>query len=234
MGLACAALFATAAWRTWRRARAPGATRLRSFAIFWLGSGAYVGADSLWSFAWIAGVESLLLGVIVLEMKVAAVCAAFAGLLVYLLSIYRPGPFVPPAVAASYLALFLALGAYYAWRSPVGAHANFASLSLDYARVAPEPVWNALLLLLFVPPIVATLAYASLLRVASHPAQRRRIALTSAALLLFFAPDLLGWISHWTWWDLAERALALGAGAMILGATPRSELETGRQDASAA
>jgi hypothetical protein len=221
LGLLCGALFLVAAARTLRRAH--GAPHpLRAFAVFWLGGGLYVGVDAAWGLASLVGLDSLPLAIVALQVKVASACASFAALVVYLVAIYkggRPGR-SEPVIGGAYLVLFLALEAYYTWRAPVGDHVGFASLGLDYARPQPGVAWDALLALLFVPPIVASLAYASLLRVANDGPSRRRIALTSASLLLFFAPDLVGWlVGDWPAWDLVERVLALCAGLGILAAT---------------
>lgn len=220
LGLACAAFFLVAAKRTWRRARDDASLPLSQFAVFWLGAAGYVGADALWSLAWIAGQDSLPLGVAILQLKLAAVCASFAGLVAYLLAIYTGRkPRTNLAVASAYLALFLALESYYMWRGPLGDHVGFASLGLDYARGAPA-VWRVLVVLLFGPPLVAAAAYARLWRVATEPGARRRVALTSASLFVFFAPELAGWfVGTWPGWFLVERGLALAAGVGMLVAT---------------
>lgn len=219
LGLACGALFVAAGARTWRRALEQGSPPLRAFAVFWLGSGAYIGADAAWRAAWLGGEHSLLVAVAVLQVKVAAVCAGFAGLVVYLLAIYSPRR-LRLRVAAAYFALFLALETFYTWRGPVGAYQGYSSLGLDYARSPPPFVWDALLVALFLPPLLATLGYASLYRLAPDGAAKRRIALTSGSLLLFFVPDLARWlVGGWEAWDLVERGLALGAGGVILAAT---------------
>lgn len=220
LGLAGAALFATAGVRTWRRARATASPPLRAFAVFWLAAGAYLGLNAMWIVAWLAGLDALPVSIAILEAKVAAVCASFAGLVCYLLAIYAGRRRLVLPVGAAYAGLLLAMETYYAWRAPVGQHASLASLGLDYLRPQQTLVWDALLVLLFVPPIVATLAYASLHRLGADPAARRRIRWTAASLLLFFAPDLVGWLAgRWTGWDVVELALALCAGVGMLLAT---------------
>ncbi|MEA3201160.1 MAG: hypothetical protein QOE90_2588 [Thermoplasmata archaeon] len=230
LGLACAALLAWGGVRTWRRAIATGSPPLRAFAVFWLGAAGYVGADALWGLAWTSRFDELPFALAILQVKLASVCASFAGLVVYLLVIFSGSRRLRLPVAGAYLALFLALEAYYAWRAPFGVHVGFSSLGLDYLRPQPAPVWDALLLLLFGPPLVATVAYASLLRVTPGRAARRRVVLTSAALLLFFAPDLVGWlVGDLWWWDMAERALAFAAGLGILAATGTAPMRSPRR-----
>lgn len=219
MGLVGAALFAAVGARTLRRAKGER-TALRAFAVFWLGAAGYVGADSAWAALHVLGADALPLAVLALQAKLASVCASFAGLVVYLARVYRGDTRWRAPVAFSYLALFLALEAYYLYRIPVADRATFAAMAIDYARAAPKPVWDALLVLLFVPPIVATVAYATLARHASDGATRTRIRWTTASLLLFFAPDLVAWLAgSWPAWPLVERALALASGLGVIVAT---------------
>jgi len=221
LALLCATLFAVAAWRTLDRGKR-AAGPLRAFAVFWLGGAGYAGADALWSFAYLAGVDALPVGIVVLQVKIASACASFAALASYLFGVFTGKSRANFPLAAGYLGLFLAIESYYAWRGPYAVHAGFSGLGLDYARDAPF-VWDALLVLLFVPPIVATIAYVSLLRFAPSSRVRRRILLTTGSLALFFGPDLVGYLTgHWEWWDLAERALGLVAGlGMLFATSPR-------------
>jgi hypothetical protein len=69
--------------------------------------------------------------------------------------------------------------------------------------------------MLFLPPLIATLAYTRLLAHAHEPATRYRIAMTSTSLALFFIPMFLGWrAGGFPWWGGVERALSIG---MIVG-----------------
>lgn len=225
LALAVSLLYLRVGQLVLRRARDESTPGLASFALFWAGVGAYGLADSLWTLASVATTPPLALGVTVLHVKLLGGAAGFFGLVNYLLLIYAGKRRLVPLVAALYVVVYAALVYWYAWRDPVGQHLGRWGASLDYANDNPL-AWRGVVLMLFVPPILATLAYALLLRVATDPLQRLRVALVSMSLLVFFAGLTMGWLSgRWPWWGLAEKVLALAlAGGVLMSMRPAPRL----------
>lgn len=208
--LTVAAFLAARAWRT-------RSWPLFGLALFWAGVGAYALADALMTALWLAGVAAFALGVVALHWKVATICVAFGGLVGYLAYVYSASRRVVVAVALWYAALAAAYEGWYAARAPRGIAAHVWGTSLQYAHEGPQLAWWALLVALFLPGIVAAVLYARLAGYAGSPTIRRRILVTSTALMLFFVPSLSAWLyGHWYWWGLVEKIIGIAAGVLML------------------
>lgn len=203
-----------------RRGRIEGQPTLLFFAAFWVGIGGYALVESAWALSYLAGLHAMPVALFVLHMKIVASVVAFAGLVSFVLSIHGADKRVRGVVVGAYGILLALVETFYSWRDPIGQKASTWGIQLVYANNAVEPWWTLVLVLLFVPPLVAALFYAALLRITREREQRYRIALTSASLLLFFAPLLLGWrAGDWPWWGAVEKALAIAMAAGIVLAT---------------
>lgn len=209
-----------------RRSREEKQPALLLFAAFWVGVGLYGLAEALWILAWLAGVSSLPVALLVLHLKIVATVGGFAGLVGYLLAIRGVDRRIIGAIFGSYALVLAVVETFYSWRTPVGQEAGSWGMSLVYLENATEPWWSMLLVLLFVPPLLASLSYALLLRTTDDPTVRYRIALTSASLFLFFAPLFLGWrAGGFPWWGGVEKGLsALMALGVILATWPPSRV----------
>lgn len=193
-----------------RRRRDTGVPAFAWFALFWLGVGTYGLAEAAWSLAWLAGAHGLWLGLLVLQVKIFASVSAFLGLVAYVALLVTGRRRLLRPLVAAYALLFLATETFYLWKGPIGQRVGLWGMRLDYVQTSVEPWWTMLLVALFVPPMLAALAYASLARIADDPILRRRIGLMALALLGFFGPLLLGWMSgNIPWWGLAEKGLSL-------------------------
>lgn len=202
-----------------RRAERERAAPLLLLGMFWLGVGTYTGVEALWNLKVLLGVPGLATGLVVLQVKLLASIAGFAGLVGYLVLIYtgRRGWLVP--LAAAYFALYVGAVYYYVNRWPVGEHVARWGAQLEYARPGGGLWWNLLVLAWFVPPALASLAYASLLRHLEAPEQRYRLVVVSFGFLVFFLPAPFGWITgSWEWWGLVEKSLALCSTLVFLAA----------------
>jgi hypothetical protein len=197
----------------------PSHFAIRLLALFWYGAGTYALVESLWSFSTFAGVGGLAVGEIVLQLKLLSSIGGFGGLVCYLLAIYTGRARVVALVAVAYVGIYASALYYYAWRDPVAQEAGIWGARLVYANPGGGPYWTALVLALFVPPALAALAYASLVRLVRDPAGRYRITVVSLGLLLFFAPMPMGWVTGaFPWWGLAEKLLGLTSALVVVAA----------------
>lgn len=186
------------------------------FAAFWVGIGTYALAEALWSLAYAAGRSPLPFALFVLHVKIVASVVGFGGLVSYLLAIHATDARLRGVVVGAYGVILAITETFYSWRGPIGQEAHTWGVGLVYARNAVEPWWTILLLVLFLPPFLASVSYARLLRHTRDPVIRYRIAMTSASLFLFFVPLFAGWrAGDWPWWGAAEKALAGGMAAGI-------------------
>ena len=218
-GLVIGVGYAAAGGFLLRRAHRSRQLALRLFAAFWLGVGAYAVAESAWAFSYAAGARSLTLALVVLQLKILGVTVGFAGLVAYLAFLYTGGRRAVRIALGYYVMVYAILQAHYAYRQPVGQREAMWGMRLDYANPSAEPAWTLALAMLLVPPIIAAIAYASLLRVAREPALRRRIVLTALSLLLFLTPTLLAWRAGGAWWwGPTEKALGALAAIGMFGA----------------
>lgn len=208
--------------RVHRRSRLEQQPALAWFAAFWVGIGAYGFVEAAWMWTHLVGVGSWPFALFVLHVKVVATVVGFGGLVMYMLVVYGAGRKTLALVVAAYAMLLAAAETFYSWRQPVAQEAGQWGMRLLYAQNDTQPYWTALMALMFVPPLVATLAYAALLRTTSDPALRYRIKLVSASLLAFFVPAFLGWrAGGFAWWGGVEKALsALMAVGIVLALWP--------------
>lgn len=192
---------------------------LAAFRAYWIGLAAYGALDAGWSLAVALGGTDLDVAVVVLQLKVLAGVLAFYGLVFYVGAIYT-GSLVRVLVRGFYAALLVFVIYVYWWRAPLGVVAEPWSAALRYANDGAP--YTTMVILLFVPPLLAAIAYASLVRHAADAPTRRRIVVVSASLAVFFGGTLAGWlVSGWLWWGLVEKLLALAAGLAVYVALSR-------------
>jgi hypothetical protein len=208
--------------RIHRRSRLEAQPPLAFFAAFWVGVGIYGLAEAVWIAAWFAGFATLPLALFVLHLKIVASVGGFAGLVAYLLTIRGVDRRIVATIFGSYVLVLALVETFYSWRSPIGQEPGAWGMRLVYEQNATQPWWTIVLLVLFVPPLLSAVSYALLLRHVAGPAQRYRIALTSASLLLFFLPVLLSWrAGGFPWWGAVEKLLsALMAMGVVLALWP--------------
>lgn len=232
LGLVVAAAYLGVGLLVARRALATARKPILGLAAFWIGVGVYALAEAAWVVSHLVGLGGgLALGLVVLHVKIVAMSAAFAGLVGHLLYVYTGRPRWVAGALAYYAAMLVALEAFYAWRGPVDVAPGTWGLGLRYAQASVEPWWTLLLLALLLPALGSAIAYGRLVRVAKGRALRLRIRLTSASLVLFFAPTLVAWrAGTWYAWPVVEKLLGLVAAAGMLGAALVAARE-GRPDA---
>lgn len=216
LGLVVAALYAAIGLVQLRRSQRGRRVGLVLFALFWLGFGLHALVESLWALSMLAAPPPLWVGVAVLLVKIASGVVALGSLVGYLLLVYTGRERALVWVGVSYSAILALVTFEYLARVPIAQETRTWHAGLRY--VTPEGTLHLVVVaLLFVPPLVASAAYAMLLRLSREPAQRRRILATSVGFAVLFAGFLLGWLNEsWYWWGLVERLLPIGASVGIL------------------
>ncbi|HEX2021480.1 MAG TPA: hypothetical protein VHH36_02120 [Candidatus Thermoplasmatota archaeon] len=205
-----------------RRSRLEAQPVLAWFAAFWVGIGAYGLAEAAWALAYGAGATDLAVGLFVLHAKIVASVAGFASLVVYLLLVRGADRRFVGALVGAYGLVLALVETFYAWRDPIAQEPGVWGMRLEYARNSVEPWWTLLLVVLMLPPFLASLSYATLLRHARDPVVRWRIQLVSLSLFAFFLPMFLAWrVGGWPYWGLIEKGLgAVMAGGVVLAMWP--------------
>lgn len=215
LGLVVAALYGHLGVVHARRARVTGLPAA-AFATFWLCIAGHAALESAYAIAVALGLPSLDVGVTVLVLKIATGVFGIGGLVLYLLLVYGLSRRVVPLLTLAYATIFAVMLYDYLARVPVDQELRTWYAGLRYLH--PEgALHQAVAVLLFLPPLLATIAYLMLLRVSREAPQRRRILATGSGFIVFFGAFLLGWVhERWFWWGLLERLLALGSSLAIL------------------
>ena len=210
-----------------RRSRREGQPALAWFAAFWVGIGAYGVVEALWMWAEILGGAPWPLALLVLHVKIVATTVGFAGLVLYVATIRGAGRRALALIVAAYAMLLALVETFYSWRQPYAQEPGRWGMRLLYEVGDVQPWWTILVALLFVPPLVATVAYATLLRHTADPTIRYRITLVSLSLAAFFLPTFLGWrAGGFPWWGGVEKALsALMAAGIVLALWPPASVQ---------
>lgn len=69
----------------------------------------------------------------------------------------------------------------------------------------------------FVPPLLASVTYAMVLRMPMPALQRHRVRLISGSLGAYFLGLTAGYLAlGWPWWGLVEKLLGIGAALVAL------------------
>lgn len=218
--LGAAWLYAVVGLRFARRARDARSTTLGLFALFWWALAFYGVADALWSLAVPLFSPPVAVGITILYTKTIVGCAGFLGLVNHLLVLYTGREDLLPRLAALYALIGVLVLYSYAVSDPVGQEAQTWRSGLVYANDGGL-VGTLSVVALFLPPLLASLAYAALLARVREPELRRRIGTVSAALLAFFGGLLVGWTLAPAWWPPVEKLLAIGAAVSVLWAEER-------------
>lgn len=205
----------------------PGGLRAsRAFATWWLGLSFTVLGNAAKEAAAGFSVESLPGVVALLDLTqyayVAALVAAVAGLLYYLLFLFTGnGRWFWPLVAfySVYGAAALALLASLA---PSGVTAGKWFVQWSYANPSPNAaLLGVMSLLLLLPQIGAAIAYATLYRRVDSAEARYRIALVSGSLLVWLGLTLVApflQLGRFEAWQAGGRLVGLAAALVILAA----------------
>lgn len=216
--LATGLAYGLVGWRFARRAREGGGLPLGLFTLFWFAVAYYGVTDGLWSLAVPLVDPPVAVGVTILYTKTLVGCLGFFGLVAYLAFVYTGTRRLLVPLAAFYALVYVLVLYSYVHADPVGQEVQAWRSGLVYANQGTF-LDTLSVLALFVPPLVAAVAYARLVTKTDDPRQRRRIVTVSAAFATFFGGLLFGWLggSVWYWWPLAEKLLALGAIGAVYG-----------------
>lgn len=220
LGILSAALFAYVG--RLNRIRAAGSEdahrALGQFATWWQGLAAYtlVGAVRSALGAW--GFLDIRVHVALEALGYAPLFLALWGLLGYLVFIYAGTHRWQPLLKGYHAALFVAFVLLLAWTRPYAVDATGWRTSLLYEHPLQGPVLALAVFAILGPVILAALGYAGLYARTRDARARRRVALVSVSLVLWFGLSALSraTVSPAVWWPLATRLLGLGATLLLL------------------
>lgn len=202
---------------------APGRTR-EAFATFWYGVGLVNGLQAALELVAVFRDPGLPLAFAVWNTRIAVALASFAGLVYYLLYVYTGRRRLFWSTLLFYVATFLAMQVWLMQSVPTATDVSHWRVDLEFERTEKSPLYTLVVLMFFVPPLVASVAYAMVVRMAQTPLQRHRVRLMSGSLGVYFLGLTLGYLnSGWHWWGLIENLLGIGAAlvAMLALRPPR-------------
>lgn len=194
-----------------------GSASTRGFALFWYGVGAVNGLQAALATAAYFQDPGVALAFAVWNTRIVLALASFAGLVYYLLVVYtgREGLLAPLVVF--YLLTFLLMQAALLDADPQAATVEGWRVGIAYATPLGGPLYTLVVLMFFVPPLAASVAYGLMLRVVRPGPQRRRVLIITASLAVYFAGLTLGYLNvDWPWWGLVENLLGIGAALGVL------------------
>jgi hypothetical protein len=147
------------------------------------------------------------------------ICIALWALLYYLIYLFtgKPGILIP--LSAFYLIYFVLLVYYITVSTPNGVEVGRWTTSLKFLFPLSGPLIMFILLLLVLPQILGSLAYLTLFFRVEERTQKYRILLVSLSLVIWFGLALVApaiGIASEDWWQVASRAIGLGAALVIL------------------
>lgn len=222
LGLLAALVYAILGRLELLRARSTHAFAAGALGVFWLGLGFHLALDSVWGVAAAAGRVPPELSETALHLKIASAVVAFAGLVYHVLYVYSGSRRIAPLVAGYFAVAFALVEFNYLSRGPLG-HEMTAWAAHHAFALAGGAFEDVVLTLLFLPGIVASIMYAVLARTTTDPVLRRRVVLRALGLAGFFGGLLVGFLAEWSWWEPAERLLALVTGLAALRAAAFAE-----------
>lgn len=202
-----------------RRARASPGQALQGFALFWYAVAVVNALNAVLLLLAAAGAATLPVAFGLWDTRIALALIGFAGLVYYLLYLYVGRAGLRYVVALAYLGIFLLMQVWLIQSRPVAADVQEWWVGLEHANPAKTPLYYAIVILFFIPPLVSAIAYAFIVRHVHDPAQRRRGRLTAIALAAYFAGLTFGYLDpSVAWWGLAENILGIGAGLVVIAA----------------
>lgn len=220
--LATAVVYAYVGAVTWRR-RTGGEARLASdlFATWWFALAATSLIGALRNALGYLGVRDVALYLTLGFVSLFGMCLALWGLLYYLVYLFSGRKRLLVPVTAFY-ALMYAWLVYLVARWPAtGVEVGEWGVRVTYATEPGGALVTALVLLIIVPPVLGAAGYARLFFRVQDATQRYRIGLVSFTFAAWFMTSLLAYfleLRGTAEWQVASRAIALGAAALIYAA----------------
>lgn len=236
LSLVAGTVCALTGWRVLARSPDEDRAATLAYVAFWALVGLVHALQTLVDLAGAVGLAGPALVVGVTHARLALLLFAFFGLCYHLLVVYtgRGALFLP--LLGFYALTFVLIETWVAWAHPLGPQVETWRVAVAFEREPAGPLYGAVVLAVFLPPMLAACSYAMLLRRARSGLQRRRILLTSTAFGLYFIGLIAGYANvAWPTWGLLERVLGVGAGLGVLLAQrdPATRPPSGAEDALA-
>ena len=190
-----------------------------AFALFWFGVAVVNALQALLEVVALVRDPGLALAFAVWNTRIVLALVSFAGLVYYLMYLYTGRATSRSVIIVFYALTFLLMQAWLIGARPIGTDVQGWRVDLTFEGPTRTPLYGAVVLMFFVPPLVAAGAYLWFMRVVDDPAQRRRVRLLSASLVVYFAGLTLGYLNPgWAWWGLLENVLGLAAASGAIAA----------------
>jgi hypothetical protein len=212
----------TGAWFLDRARGSPEAAALRSFAVWWLGIGAYTAIRGTEDTLGALGAATMAVYVPLRYASLPILCLGLAGLAYYAtyLRTGRRGWLWP--IAIYYATLAAAFVTTITINGPTGIDVQRWRTDLTYATPIAGPLLSAILALIIAPLAAAAIGMLSLARKLPAGPARRRIAIVGASLLVYLLAAMLSRAAQSDFGQLLARPL-LGlvvAGAVVVAYHP--------------
>ncbi|MHB8586279.1 MAG: hypothetical protein ACYDDF_10660 [Thermoplasmatota archaeon] len=201
----------------------PARDPLMFFALFWLGLGGAVLSSALWFASLAFAGPNVPVATAILQVKLVSILLAFFGIVYYMAYIFVGSERVLVPLVIAYIAIFAFLEYVIAARLPSGIANGDLGATVTWQNDI-GPLWGLGIMGLFLPPLVATVAYGSLLRRVPNHGQRQRIAVVSVAIAAFLFSALGSWFlgADTPWYDVARLFAAVSAAAVFVVISPPS------------
>lgn len=208
-------VFLAVALRVLRRLPLQRGHATEAFALFWFAVAVVNLLNSILE-VWSALGDPGLAGAFALwNTRIAVVLAGFAGLVHYLVYLYFGDPRLKWIVGAFYITTFWVMQVWLIMSDPVGPDIRAWWVGLETTQTAPPALFRAVVVLFFLPPFLATFAYAGAIRHLDGADQRRRASCIAVALAAYFVLLLVGYMNlDWRWWGLVENLSGIAVGAI--------------------
>lgn len=189
-----------------------------AFALFWYAVGLVNLLQAGLEFAALFGDPGLTLAWAVWNTRIALALVGFAGLMYYLGYLYTGRRGIRGPIILFYGATFLLMQAWLIGAQPNAAEVSAWRVDLAFGAPARTPLYDAVVILFFVPPLLGAVLYGFTLRFVDDPAGRRRVVIMSTSFAVYFAGLTAGYLVSWFWWGLVENVLGIGAALGVLAA----------------
>jgi hypothetical protein len=219
--LAAAGIYSYVGWRLSKRVIASADARLAwwSLTIWWYGLAVTTLIGGFQNLLGVVGLTNLPLFVSATYINILPACIALWGLLYYLVYLFTGNRRLLPPLAAFYTLYYILLVYYTTASIPERVEVGRWNTTLIYHAPLTGPFFVILVVLLFFPQIIGSIAYLTLYFRVTDVTQKYRILLVSISIIVWFLSPyaaFAGGLSQHDWWQFTSRFLGLAAALTIL------------------
>ncbi|HET9906553.1 MAG TPA: hypothetical protein VFQ23_07925 [Anaerolineales bacterium] len=221
IALTAAVIYAYVGWRLGKRVITSSEGRLAwvAFTLWWYGLALTTLIGGIQNLLGAIGITSLSLFVTATYVNIFPACIALWGLLYYLLYLFTGNRRSLLPLTLFYVIYYILLVYYTTASIPEGVEVGRWSTTLIYRTPITGPFFIILVVLLFFPQIIGSIAYFTVYFRVTDPTQRYRILLVSGSIMVWLLSPyvaLAGGVTENDWWHLASRFIGLAAPLTVL------------------